>query len=186
MAQLEFISTPIEGLLCVQRHPIIDARGSFGRFYCQSEFAAQGFSKPIQQINHSHTASAGTVRGMHYQSPPHAETKLVSCLRGKIFDVAVDLRRDSATFLHWHAEILSDENRRGLLIPEGFAHGFQTLTDDCELIYLHTAAYNKEAEGALNPLDPKLNIAWPSTITEMSERDRTHPMLSEDFKGLVV
>ena len=96
------------------------------------------------------TASRGTVRGMHFQHPPHAETKFVSCLRGEVFDVAVDLRNGSPTFLHWHAEILSADNHRTLVIPEGFAHGFQTLSDDCEMLYFHTAAYNPEAEGGLN------------------------------------
>lgn len=186
MSQLEFIRTPIAGLTIVQRNPIEDARGFFSRFYCAQEFAALGFTKSIQQINHTYTAKSGAVRGMHYQHPPHAEIKLVSCLRGKIFDVAVDLRRDSPTFLQWHAEILSAENRRSLLIPEGFAHGFQTLTPDCELIYLHTAPYVKGAEGALNVTDPRLGIQWPLEITEMSERDRSHPMIPAEFKGLAV
>ena len=186
MAQLEFIKTPIAGLTVVQRNPIEDARGFFSRFYCAYEFATLGFGKPIQQINHTYTIKAGAIRGMHFQYPPHAEVKLVSCLRGEVFDVAVDLRRDSPTFLQWHAEILSAANRRSLLIPEGFAHGFQTLTKDCELIYLHTAPYVKDAEGALNVTDTKLNIKWPREITEISDRDRAHPMISADFKGLAV
>jgi dTDP-4-dehydrorhamnose 3,5-epimerase len=186
MAQLEFIQTPISGLTVVQRNSIEDARGFFSRFYCAQEFAALGFEKPIQQINHTCTVKAGAVRGMHFQYPPHAEIKLVSCLRGKVFDVAVDLRRDSPTFLQWHAEILSAENRRSMLIPEGFAHGFQTLTPDCELIYLHTSPYVKEAEGALNATDAQLDIKWPLPIAEMSERDRSHPMISADFEGLAV
>lgn len=186
MAQLEFIKTPIAGLNVVQRNPIEDTRGFFSRFYCANEFATLGFGKPIQQINHTCTVQAGAIRGMHFQYPPHAETKLVSCLRGEVFDVAIDLRESSPTFLQWHAEILSAENRRSLLIPEGFAHGFQTLTPDCELIYLHTVPYVKEAEGALNATDPQLNIKWPLAITEMSDRDRSHPMISADFKGLAI
>lgn len=186
MAQLEFIQTPIAGLTVVQRNPIEDARGFFSRFYCAQEFAALGFEKQIQQINHTCTVKAGVMRGMHFQYPPYAEVKMVSCLRGEVFDVAVDLRRDSPTFLQWHAEILSAGNRRSLLIPEGFAHGFQTLAPDCELIYLHTAPYVKESEGALNATDPQLNINWPLAITEMSARDRSHPMISADFKGLAV
>lgn len=186
MAQLEFIKTPIAGLTVVQRNPIEDARGFFSRFYCANEFATLGFEKPIQQINHTYTVKAGAVRGMHFQYPPHAEVKMVSCLRGEVFDVAVDLRQDSPTFLQWHAEVLSAANRRSLLIPEGFAHGFQSLTNDCELIYLHTAPYVKEAEGALNAIDTQLNIKWPLEITEMSDRDRAHPMISPNFRGLAV
>ena len=107
------------------------------------------------QINHTLTGRRGTVRGMHYQRPPHAETKFISCLRGEVFDVAVDLRHDSPTFLRWHAEVLSAENHRTLVVPEGFAHGFQTLAEDCELLYLHTAAFAADSEGALNANDPR-------------------------------
>ena len=126
------------------------------------------------------------MRGLHFQYTPHAETKLVSCLQGEIFDVAVDLRRDSPTFLHWHGVVLSAQNRKSLLIPEGFAHGFQTLSEDCELIYLHTVAYHPEAEGALNVTGPKLGIAWPLAITEISERDRNHKLIEQDFQGIIL
>jgi len=123
------------------------------------------------------------VRGLHFQHPPHAEDKLVSCLRGEVFDVAVDLRQGSATFLQWHAEILSADNARSLLIPQGFAHGFQTLTDDCELLYLHSRAYAAGAEGALNVRDPALAIRWPLAFTDISERDAQHPLLTREFTG---
>jgi dTDP-4-dehydrorhamnose 3,5-epimerase len=122
---------------------------------------------------------------MHFQYPPHAETKIVSCLKGEIFDVAVDIRSDSATFLRWHGEALSAANGKSLLIPEGFAHGFQTLTDDCEVLYLHTAPYAPSKEGALNLRDPHLGITWPLAITEMSDRDRSYPFLSADFPGVL-
>ena len=112
--------------------------------------------------------------------------KLVTCLRGAIWDVAVDLRAKSPTFLHWHAEELSAANHRALLIPEGFAHGFQTLCDDCELIYLHSMAYAPEAEAGLNPKDPMLSIAWPLAISELSARDAQHSMLDHQFKGLTL
>jgi dTDP-4-dehydrorhamnose 3,5-epimerase len=111
---------------------------------------------------------------------------VVSCLQGEIFDVAVDLRRDSPTFLQWHGVHLSAQNRQSLLIPEGFAHGFQTLTDDCELIYLHTAAYHPAAEGALNVSDPKLDIAWSLEITELSDRDRNNKLIEQEFEGIVL
>jgi len=130
------------------------------------------------------TARKGTVRGMHFQRPPHAEMKLVSCVRGEVFDVAVDLRRGSPTFLRWHAERLSADNNRALLIPQGFAHGFQALTDDAELIYCHSAAYDAASEGGLNPRDPRLAIAWPLPITELSARDAQAAMLDAAFTGM--
>ena len=110
--------------------------------------------------------------------------KLVSCIRGEVWDVAVDLRKDSPTFLHWHAERLSADNHCALLIPEGFAHGFQTLSEECELLYLHSTAYSAESESGLNIVDPLLNIEWPLSITEASERDTKHLMISNDFEGL--
>ena len=125
----------------------------------------------------------GTVRGLHFQRPPHAEDKYVSCLRGEVYDVAVDLRRGSATFLRWHAEKLSAANRRSLLVPRGFAHGFQALTDDCELIYLHTHRHVPASEGALNVRDPALAIDWPLPIVELSERDASHPFVDPAFAG---
>ena len=186
MARFDCIDTPLLGLKVIQRKRIEDSRGFLSRFFCANEFNAYGFNKPVSQINHTLTRQKGAVRGLHYQQPPHAEIKLVSCLKGEVFDVAVDLRKDSPTFLHWHGELLSDNNQRSLLIPEGFAHGFQTLTEDCELIYLHSAPYVKEAEAALNVTDPKLDIAWPLNMTELSERDRSHPMLKLDFEGMVL
>ena len=184
MSRFDFIPTPLPGLKLVQRKAIEDHRGFLSRFYCAEEFAAAGINKPIAQINHTLTRKKGAVRGLHFQHPPHAETKLVSCLKGEIWDVAVDLRSGSPTFLHWHGEILSAENRKSLLIPDGYAHGFQTLTEDCELIYLHTAAYHPEAEGALNVADPGLNIAWPLLVDDLSERDRSHPFIDENFQGI--
>ncbi len=123
---------------------------------------------------------------MHFQYPPHAEDKLVGCVRGEVFDVAVDLRANSPTFLSWYGEILSAENSRSLMIPQGFAHGFQTLTDDCELIYLHSKPYVPSAEGALNARDPRLAITWPLLVTDISARDSSHPNLAHDFKGVSI
>ena len=186
MPRFDFIPTPLAGLKLVQRKAIEDHRGFLSRFYCADEFRLAGFTKPIAQINHTLTRKKGAVRGLHFQQSPHAEIKMVSCLRGEIWDVAVDLRRDSPTFLQWHGEVLSATNRKSLLIPEGYAHGFQALTEDCELIYLHTAAYHPEAEGALNVSDPRLNIAWPLTIDDLSERDRSHPFISPEYRGIVL
>ena len=186
MSRFEFIPTPLTGLTLVQRKVTEDHRGFLSRFYCANDFSEAGLNTPIAQINHTFTKTKGAVRGLHFQNPPHAEIKLVSCLQGEVFDVAVDLRQDSPTFLQWHGVVLSARNRQSLLIPEGFAHGFQALSQDCELIYLHTAAYHPEAEGALNVADPRLNIAWPLAITEISERDRNHQLIEQDFQGIIL
>jgi dTDP-4-dehydrorhamnose 3,5-epimerase len=186
VAQFELLATPLAGLTVVQRQRAGDARGFLSRLYCAEEFAAAGVRAPIAQINQTLTRRRGTVRGLHYQRPPHAETKVVTCLHGEIFDVAVDVRRTSPTFLRWHAEILSPDNQRSLLIPEGFAHGFQALSDDCELLYLHTAAYAPGAEAALHVSDPRLGIRWPLPIAELSDRDRLHPLLDASFEGIVL
>ncbi|ADE13122.1 dTDP-4-dehydrorhamnose 3,5-epimerase [Sideroxydans lithotrophicus] len=184
MARFDFVSTPLSGLTLVQRKAIEDQRGFLSRFYCADEFREAGLTKAIKQINQTLTRKKGAVRGMHFQYPPYVEAKLVSCLHGEIFDVAVDLRSNSPTFLHWHGAILSAQNRQSLLIPEGFAHGFQTLTEDCELIYLHTESYHPEAEGALNFADPKLGIVWPLATTEISDRDMNHKLIEQDFQGI--
>jgi dTDP-4-dehydrorhamnose 3,5-epimerase len=184
MQRFEFAPTPLAGLMRVQRRHIEDERGFLSRFYCAEEFAAAGVAQPIAQINHTLTRRKGTVRGMHYQLPPYGETKMVNCLRGEVFDVAVDVRKNSPTFLRWYGETLSASNRRGLVIPAGFAHGIQALTEDCELMYLTTAAYRPAAEAALHPADPRLAIAWPHAITELSERDRSHPMVTLGFDGI--
>jgi len=183
-ARLTFSPTPLAGLMVIQRKPIVDERGLFERLFCADEFAVEKIQMSVVQANRTVTTRKGTVRGMHFQHPPHAETKIVSCLAGKVFDVAVDLRRGSPTFLRWHAEELSAGNHKSLLIPAGFAHGLQTLEDGCELLYFHNAAYAPDAEGGIQPLDPRIGITWPLPITEMSQRDRNHSALTSDFKGL--
>lgn len=184
-SRFDFTATVLNDLFVVQRKEIEDDRGFLSRFYCAEEFAQVGM-KPISQINHTLTRKKGAVRGLHFQHAPHAEIKLVSCLRGKVWDVAVDLRRGSSTFLQWHAEVLSAANRKSLLIPEGFAHGFQALTEDCELIYLHTSAYEPASENALNIADPTLGIAWPLPVSEISDRDRNHKLIGQNFQGITV
>lgn len=186
MSRFDFIPTSLAGMMLVQRKAMKDSRGFLSRFYCAETFAEAGIHGKIIQINQTLTKSMGTVRGLHFQFPPYAESKLVSCVRGEVYDVAVDLRQGSPTFLQSHGEKLSAENRKSLLIPEGFAHGFQTLTNDCELIYLHTAAYHPEAEGALNVVDPRLNIAWPLTVTDISDRDRNHAFIGDAYQGIVL
>ncbi len=174
----------LAGLQVITRQPIVDARGWFERAYCFDTFAQLGISKTISQINRSFTVQKGSVRGMHFQTAPFAETKFVSCLKGEVFDVTVDLRANSPTFLQWHGEILSANNQRSLLIPEGFAHGFQTLSADCEMLYLHTQKFDPASSSGINPLDPQLTIDWPLPITEMSEGDRYRPMMLPTFEGL--
>lgn len=182
--RFNFIETLLSGVYKVEQKPIEDSRGFFSRFFCAEEFKEIGFTQPIAQMNHTLTKQKGAVRGMHYQHPPFTEAKIVTCLRGEIFDVAIDIRKGSPTFLQWHAEILSNKNQSSLYIPDGFAHGFQTLTENCELLYIHSAFYEQDAEGALNVLDPELDINWPIDIIELSERDRNHPMIGASFEGI--
>lgn len=184
VSRFDVADLQLSGLKRVERTRLEDERGFLSRLFCAEDLAAAGWTKNIAQINQTLTRRRGTVRGLHFQRPPHAEMKLVSCLRGAVWDVAVDLRAGSPTFLRWHAEELSADNRRALLIPEGFAHGFQALAEDCELLYIHSASYDKTAEGGLDPRDPALDIAWPLPVTDMSERDRSHPRLSDAFQGL--
>lgn len=185
MERFRFHPTPLSGLTVIERTRIQDSRGFLSRFFCMETLQPLGM-KPIQQINQTLTKKAGAIRGLHFQHPPESEIKIVSCLQGRILDVAVDLRADSPTFLTWYATELSAENNLSLYIPEGFAHGFQTLTEDCELLYLHTANYSSTHEAGLNPLDPALAIRWPLAVAEISARDRSHPMLNSEFRGITL
>lgn len=182
--RFNFIETALTELYKIEKKPITDSRGFFSRFFCADEFKEIGFTQPIAQMNHTLTKQKGAVRGLHFQLPPYTETKIVTCIQGKVFDVAIDIRKDSPTFLQWHAEILSEDNQMSLYIPDGFAHGFQALTDDCELLYIHSCPHSSEHEGALNLLDEKLKIDWPLKITEISNRDQSHPMISSSFEGI--
>ena len=183
MSRLAITDLPLAGLKRVERRRLSDARGFLSRLFCAEELGAAGWNEPVAQINHSCTAMRGTVRGLHFQNAPHADMKLVSCLRGEVWDVAVDIRAGSKTFLCWHAERLSAENGSALLIPRGFAHGFQSLCDGVELLYCHSAAYNAAVEGTINPLDRRLAIAWPLPVANLSARDAGQAMLSAEFTG---
>jgi len=182
--RFDLLATALPELRVLVRKPLGDRRGTLERMLCAEELEALLAGRRIVQINRTFTAARGTVRGLHFQHPPHAELKFVSCLRGEVFDVAADLRRGSPTFLRWHGEILSGGNHRTLVIPEGFAHGFQALEDGCEMLYFHTAAYEAGAEGGVNVRDPRLAIAWPLPVCNLSERDAAHPPLAEDFAGV--
>ena len=178
------IQTTRIGAVVLTRKPRGDERGFLDRVYCADELAEVLGARCIVQINRTLTRVRGTVRGMHFQRPPFGELKVVMCLRGSVFDVAVDLRTGSQTFLASHGEILTADNFRSMVISEGFAHGFQALSDDVELLYLHTARYEPAAEGGLRPTDPRLSIPWPEPITSMSPRDESHPLIAPDFGGL--
>lgn len=180
-----FNPAPLPGVWQVLRKPIGDSRGAFSRFYCAREFAAVGIAAPLAQINHSLSRRRGTVRGLHFQHPPDAETKVVTCIAGRIFDVAVDLRRGSPTFLRWFGLELAAADAQSLVIPAGFAHGFQSLSDDAEILYLVTAAYSAESEDGINPFDPALGIEWPAAVGEVSARDGGRQMLDvATYRGL--
>lgn len=178
------IPTPIAGLWVAESHPHLDNRGAFARLFCQEALADALGGRHIVQINYSRTTEVGAVRGLHFQHAPHAEMKLVRCLRGKVWDVAVDLRQGSPTFLQWFATELTPANAHMLVIPEGCAHGFQVLEPNSELLYLHTAAYAPTAEGGIHHTDARLQINWPLPVTDMSQRDRLLPHIEPDFAGV--
>lgn len=175
---------PVEGLKLVEYKRVRDIRGSFEKYFAIESFSKFGWIKPIAQINRSQNFKKGTIRGLHFQYPPYNEMKLVICLKGKIWDVAVDLRKGSRSFLRWHGEFLSEDEPKAMLIPEGFAHGFQTLSDEVELLYLHSAPYMPESEGGINPFDPRLGISWPLPVSVISERDKNLPLLEQNFVGI--
>jgi dTDP-4-dehydrorhamnose 3,5-epimerase len=181
---VKLLATPLSGLQIVETEPVSDARGSFERLFCRQEWSPLRAGLDFVQINLSTTAMRGTVRGLHYQRPPTTEAKLIRCTRGAVFDVAVDVREGSPTFLHWHAITLRADEPREVFIPEGFAHGFQSLTEDAQLLYFHTAAWAREHEGGLRHDDPRLGIDWPLPVAQLSERDRVHPLIDDSFTGI--
>lgn len=179
-----FEKTPVEGVLIARSQRRGDARGFFRRLFCETEYAAQsGEGFLTRQVNGSFTAQAGTVRGLHLQKKPALEGKVVRCLRGRVFDVAVDLRRGSPTFLNHVAVELNADTGNALVVPPGCAHGFQTLTDDCEMLYLHTTDYSAADEAGVAFDDPALAIAWPLPVTVLSDRDRALPRIEPGFAG---
>jgi dTDP-4-dehydrorhamnose 3,5-epimerase len=181
---MKITSTDLNGVFVVEHSPFTDHRGAFTRLFCEADLASILGGRHVVQINRSQTRAVGAVRGLHYQRSPHAEMKLVMCLKGKVLDVAADLRSGSKTLLQWHAEELSADNCRMLVIPEGCAHGFQVLEADSELLYLHTAPYHPASEGGIHPADPRLGIRWPLPIVDLSQRDSSQPLLSPEFAGL--
>lgn len=179
MSRFEIENTPIAGVQVIDRRRLGDARGFLERIYCPTELASIGV-EPIRQINRTLTENPGTLRGLHLQFPPAAEVKLVSCLRGQVFDVALDLRTGSDTYGQWFGLTLSGDGTQSLLIPKGCAHGFQTLTPDCEMLYLHSQDYAPDHEGGVHPTSA--GVDWPLEVSEMSDRDAALPPL-KDFEG---
>ena len=165
---------PLPGLALVERQPIADQRGYLERLFCADTFAALGLAKPIIQINRTLTRTRGTVRGMHFQHPPHAETKLIRAVRGRVFDVAVDLRPDSPTHRRWTATELSATNLRGLFIPEGVAHGFLTLEPDSDVLYQIAPAFTPGHAAGVRWDDPAFAINWPDVPALMSPADAAY------------
>ncbi len=171
----------LPGLCQISRVRLEDQRGYLERLFCKEELVEAGWTQEIAQINHTFTRKAGTVRGLHFQHPPHSEYKLVTCLRGEILDVVVDIRKNSPTRFEWQSIELSGNNPVSILIPAGFAHGFQALTDNVEMLYYHSAIYSAEHEAGINIYDKQLSIQWPRPITEISPRDASFPPISPEF-----
>jgi dTDP-4-dehydrorhamnose 3,5-epimerase len=179
-----FTETKLRGSFIIDLEPFTDERGWFARTFCKKEFDQIGHSAEWVQLNHSSTNDKGTIRGMHFQYPPHSEIKLVRCIAGAVYDVIIDLRTDSPTFLQWMGEELSYDNKKMIYIPAGFAHGFQTLADKSQLIYHHTSYYTPGAEGGIRYDDKKININWKLPVTGISGRDKNHPLINELFTGI--
>lgn len=177
---MKFQKLPLDGAFLVSLEKRCDERGMFARAFCKNEFSAQGIDIDIVQSNISTNERAGTVRGMHFQRAPHAEVKLVRCTRGAIYDVIVDFREGSPTFGKWYGVELTEENGLLIVVPEGFAHGYQALTDGAIALYMVSAAYAPHAEGGLRFDDPKLGINWPLAVVEVSDKDRAWPLLSPE------
>lgn len=186
MSSIKIRKTTFQNLFLLERIPHSDKRGTFTRLFCNSSLPIAIKDKNITQVNHSFTHKKGSVRGLHFQYPPHSEVKIVTCLKGQVYDVVVDLRQGSPTFLQHYSIILKEEHNLSLCIPDGFAHGFQTLSNNCELLYFHTADYRPEAEGGINALDSTLEIDWPLQFLEISDKDRQIPPLPKDFTGIAL
>lgn len=181
---MTFLELPLAGAFRIEPKILADARGSFLRVFCERTFRERGLLHRFPQANHSVSARRGIVRGLHYQLPPFAEAKLIRCVKGEIQDVLVDLRKGSPTFLCWHSELLSQDNRRMVYVPRGFAHGFQALTDGAEATYQSSAEYAPAHERLLRHDDPRVGIAWLAQPVLVSDKDRNAPDLPADFEGV--
>jgi dTDP-4-dehydrorhamnose 3,5-epimerase len=181
---MEFIETPIKDLYLIQPKLLTDERGFFTRIFCKELFSKIGFDKEFVQFNHSFNSYKGTIRGMHYQKPPFAETKFIRCVQGKVYDVAIDLRKNSPTYLNYFGAELSADNMTCILIPEGFAHGFQTLEDNSALIYHHTSYYTPNIEGGIRFNDTALSINWQLPPVNVTVKDKQYPLINQNFEPI--
>jgi len=172
---LKFTPTGLAGAFLVEIEPVSDARGFFARLWCSDAFAQQGMDPQMVQASISHNAAAGTLRGLHFQWPPSREAKLVRCERGRIHDVIVDLRPDSPTFGEHHAFELDGRRHNALFVPAGFAHGFQTLEADTDIVYMMSDFYRPDLQDGLRPDDPAFGIRWPLPVSAIAPRDRAYP-----------
>ena len=176
----------LNGAFTIDVQPFRDSRGFFTRTFCENEFAEHNLVRHFVQANHSGTNSKGVIRGLHFQQAPFCEVKLVKCVQGGIFDVIVDVRKDSPTFLQWYGAELTEENKRMMYVPAGFAHGFQSLTDYSEITYMVSNFYNRESEGGIKYDDPKVNITWLLPISLVSDKDLKIPFIDEQFDGVIL
>jgi len=181
--KLKFSPTPLQGAYIVTPNLLKDNRGEFFRTYCKTEFTEIKFDKEFVQMNHSINYRRGTMRGLHFQSPRAPEEKLIQCIRGSVYDVIVDIRKKSPTFMKYYAINLNPIDKQMIFVPAGCAHGFLTLEDNSELTYSHSQTYNPSEEKGLRFDDPMINIDWPNAIEHISERDSSHPHVGESFKG---
>jgi dTDP-4-dehydrorhamnose 3,5-epimerase len=176
----------LAGAFTIEVEPFQDNRGFFTRTFCEREFAQYDLVQHFVQANHSGSHGKGVIRGMHFQHPPFSEVKLVKCVQGAIFDVIVDARAGSPTFLQWAGAELTAENKRMMYVPAGFAHGIQTLTDYSEIVYMVSNFYNKESEGGIRYNDEKVKIEWPLPVSLVSEKDQQIPLVDAHFKGVIL
>ena len=176
---MEFTETKLKGAFTIEIKQLTDDRGFFGRSWCKREMEEHGLNGNVVQANTSFSKTRGTLRGMHYQKHPYEETKLVRCTKGALYDVIIDLRKESPTFLQWFGVELTADNYKMLYVPEGFAHGFITLEDNTEVTYLVTQFYTPGAEAGIRFDDKMFNIQWPLNVTVISEKDKSHPDFNE-------
>jgi len=176
---MRFRELPLKGSYLIDLEKREDERGFFARYFCNKEFALHNLATDWVQVNTSFSNEKGTIRGMHFQRPPKAEAKLVRSLKGSIFDVIVDLRANSSTYGKWVGKELNDTNRKMMYVPQGFAHGFQTLTSNVELLYFHSEFYSKKSEDAIIYNDKTINISWPIPVTSISTKDKLNPKLNQ-------
>lgn len=178
-----FNPVKLAGAFTIDVQPFQDSRGFFTRTFCEREFAEHNLVQHFVQANHSGTHGKGVIRGMHFQHSPYAEVKLVKCVQGAIFDIIVDVRASSPTFLQWFGAELTAENKRMMYVPAGFAHGFQSLSDYSEITYMVSSFYNKESEAGIRYDDPAVNIEWPLPVSLVSDKDLQIPLVDKNFKG---